>query len=254
MNEFLVDDGMELDPVANGPALPTPVKTDYKSKDMELYNQWAKTRSKKDMSKLIRHLQPLISRQVINVSGTLPVAALEGEARDWAIKGVKTFDPSRGFALGTHITNYVQRVKRLNYKYQNAARLPEDMHLDFHKYNRALEQLRDETNEEPEVEAIANRLGWSKNQVTRFKNRIFTEGIESLEENPTQVSKYSDDNILMGHLLSHLTEDEKIILKHKGTISATELAAKLGVNTNRLNYLQSNLKKKILGLKQELGL
>jgi len=237
-----------------GSGVLAPVKIDHKAKDTLLYNRWAETKSKKDMSRLLKQLSPIIYRQVSRVSGSLPTAALEGEALNWAIKGVETFDPSKGFALSTHITNYIQRVNRLNYKYQNAVRLPEDMQREYSQYNRALEQLRDELNSEPTSEDIAKRLSWSVKKVDRFKERLFAEHIESKEENPSQMSEYSDENIMLAHIMSHLTEDEKKILKYKGKISSTELADKLGVNTNRLNYLQSNLRKKIQQLKFGLGI
>lgn len=244
-----IHDGLEEEPFSQV----VPQKVDYKSKDMELYNKWAQTKSKKDMSKLMGQLMPIINRQVSRVSGSLPTAALQGEAMHWAVKGIETFDPSKGFALSTHITNYIQRVHRMNYKYQNAVRLPEDMQREYSQYNRALEQLRDEMNSEPTSEDIAKRLGWQTKKVDRFKERLFTEHIESKEENPSQVTEYSDENILLAHIMSHLTEEEKIILKYKGKINSTDLAAKLGVNTNRLNYLQSNLRKKIQILKNSLG-
>lgn len=244
----------DLEDENGGPLPAAPVKIDYRSKDMELYNKWAQTKSKKDMSKLMTQLMPIVNRQVSRVSGSLPTAALQGEAMHWAVKGIETFDPSKGFALSTHITNYIQRVHRLNYKYQNAVRLPEDMQREYSQYNRALEQLRDEMNSEPTSEDIAKRVGWPTKKVDRFKERLFTEHIESKEEHPSQVSEYSDENILLNHILSHLTDEEKTILKYKGKINSTELAAKLGVNTNRLNYLQSNLRKKIQTMKLGLGI
>jgi DNA-directed RNA polymerase specialized sigma subunit len=229
-------------------------KIDYKTRDLNLYEQWNKDKSKKNMSILIKHLSPILTKEVSNISGSIPTAALQGEVKTWAVKAVKSFDPSRGFALSTHVINYIQRAKRLNYKFQNVARLPESMHLDFNKYNRALTQLSEELNQEPTTEHIAERLGWSKNKVERFKARIYSDYIESAEDLPSEVSAYSDKSILLKSLLSHLDETEKFILANKGNYSSTELADKLGINVNRLNYLIKKLTSKIQDLKQELNL
>ena len=255
-NLFDPEDPEDVDDVTDlgGDTLVIPEKINYKARDVELYNNWAQTKSKKDMSKLLQHLGPLLGKEVRNISGTLPTAGLSGEVKVWAVKGIKTFDPSKGFALSTHITNYIKRGKRLNYKYQNAARIPESMHLDFKNYNLAKTQLLDELNEEPTNQHLADRLGWSKNKVERFVNRIYSDHIESKTENPTEKSRYSDEDLMMKNLLSRLTDREKDILKYKGKISSTELADKLGVKINRLNYETKNLTKKIHDLKLELGI
>lgn len=229
-----------------------PQKIDYKAKDLELYNNWAASKSKKDMSILVNHLNPLIYKEVSRATGTLPVSALNAEGKIWAINAVKTYDPSKGFALSTHVSNYLQRVRRMNAKYQHVARLPENMKWDYHMYNNATSQLQDELNRDPTEQEVADRLGWSKGVVVKFRQRIFSDHIESANENPTEVLQYDDNNLLMKELMSHLTPDEKIILNYKGKITATELAAKLGVNNNRLNYLQNKLVNKITNLKHEL--
>lgn len=246
----------DLEGDKNFPLFPSaplvPEKIDYKAKDMALYNTWAGTKSKQDMTKLVNHLSPLIYREVSRAAGTLPLAALNAEGKIWTIKAIKTFDPAKGFALSTHVTNYLQRVRRMNYKYQHAARLPENMKIEFHKYNTALGQLSDELNRDPTEEELAAHLGWSKPAVIKFKKNIYSETPDGTNEKATEVSEYSDSNLLMNEVMRHLTPEEKIIMKYKGKISATELADKLGVNGNRLNYLQSRMVDKLMKLKTEL--
>jgi RNA polymerase sigma factor (sigma-70 family) len=248
-------DDLGAAPLAPMPTTPlVPEKIDYKAKDMALYMKWRQTGSKKDMSALVDHLSPLIYTEVARASGTLPQAALSAEAKVWAIKGVKSFDPDKGFKLGTHVTNYLQRVRRMNYKYQNAARLPENMQLQFHEYNKSLTQLSDELNREPNEEELAHRLGWSKGQVVKFKKSLYADLGEGISERPTEVSRFSDQAILMKEILADLTPEEKFIWDNKKSMSTAELAAHLGVNNNRYNYLQSKLVKKIENLKKQYGM
>lgn len=233
---------------------PAPEKVNHKAKDLALYNAWRESGSKKDMSKLVAHLAPLMYTEVARASGTLPVAALNSEAKIWAVKAIKTFDPSKGYALGTHVTNYLQRVRRLNYKYQNAARLPENMQLQYHEYNKGLTQLSDELNRDPTEEELAKKLGWSKGQVVKFKGSLYADLSEGANEKSTEYSQFSDRSLLMQELMLNLTEDEKFILQNKGKLSTAELAAHLGVDNNRYNYLQRKLGDKLLKLKTELKL
>lgn len=246
-----MENPFEIDPdVAITPVIPE--KIDYKSKDIELYNNWNKTKSKKDMTLLVNHLSPLIYKEVSRAAGTLPLAALHAEGKNWTIKAIETFDPSRGFALSTHVTNYLQRVRRLNAKYQHAARLPENMKNDFHIYKKGLDQLTDLHNREPTEEELANHIGWSKGTVVKFRKRVYTDLMEGMDDRPDEVAQYSDESILMNELLSQLTEEEKVILFNKQKMTSSQLATKLGVNMNRLNYLQSKLVEKIHRLKTEL--
>jgi DNA-directed RNA polymerase specialized sigma subunit len=229
-------------------------KIDFKSKDLHLYNQWRSAPTKKNMTILVDHLSPLIYKEVSRAAGTLPIAALNAEGKNWAIKAIHTYDPDRGFALGTHVTNYLQRVRRMNYKYQHVAKLPENMKMEFPLYNNAMAHLTEQHNREPTEDELASALGWSKGKVVKFKERIHADLIDTGEDNTEEIDRFSDENLLMHHILSQLTPEERIILNNKGKISATDLAVKLGVNGNRLNYLQNKLITKIKNLKMEHNL
>lgn len=228
--------------------------TDRKQKDHELYQHWKQTGSKESLGKLIDQLSPVIYNEVRNASGSLPTAALAAEAKKWTIRAIQTYDPSKGTALSTHVMNYLPKVRRMNYRFQNAVRLPENMQLKFHEYNRALQDLTDQLNREPTETELAEKLGWSKPHVIKFKNSLYADLIESASARPAEFTQFNDNAILMQHLMSQLTPDEKFILENTKVLSSTEIARRLNVNINRLNYLKSKLTQKIKKLQQELGL
>jgi DNA-directed RNA polymerase specialized sigma subunit len=225
-----------------------------KQKDLDLYNHWKATGDKKALGTLITQLGPVIYSEVRRVSGTLPEAALSAEAKRWAIKAIQTYDPSKGVALSTHVTNYLPKVRRLNYKFQNSARLPENLHLEFTKFKNAVSHLETTLEREPKDEEIAKELGWSKPQVIKYKGSLYEDLTESATQRPNEVSHFNSDSFLMAHILDHLDDQEKLIFKYKGSIPANELADKLGVNVSRLNYLQAKLIAKISAMKNEIGL
>lgn len=228
--------------------------TDYRSKDQELFDQWKKTGSKKDLGNLVNHLSGVIYSEVNRQSGTLPSSALSAEAKKWAIKAVNTYDPSKGTQLATHVTNYLQRVRRLNYKYQNAVRLPENMQLQYREWNTALQNLNDELNREPTDEEMAHALGWSKPQVVKYRNSLYSDLVESASDRPAEFTQYNENAELMAYLMSQLSPDEKFILDNVKQMPAPQIAAKLGVNINRYNYIKKQLQKKIEKIKQDIGL
>ena len=253
-----VDTNLNDEPILDEAPLPIPVEAttpSVRQKDVELYNQWAADKSKANMGKLIGHLMPLVYTEVHRASGSLPTTALTAEAMVWAAKAVHSYDPSKGFALSTHVMNYLPKVRRMNYQYQNAVRLPENMQRQYAPYNKALTNLTEEFNREPTDEEMAKVLGWTKGYVAKYKGRLYADHIESASERPAIVTEYSDEHLLMQELRNRLTPEELIIWDAKiNKMPAPDIAEKLGVNINRFNYLQKKLIKKISDLKMELNL
>lgn len=225
-----------------------------KSKDQDLFEKWKQTGSKKDLNSLMNQLGGVIYSEVNRASGTLPTTALQLEAQKWAYKAIQTYDPSKGTSISTHVANYLPKVRRLNYKFQNAVRLPENLQLQFHEYNRNLNQLTEDLNRDPNDEEMAKALGWSKPQVIKFKNSLYSDLIESASERPSEFTSFDNSTILMKHLREQLTPDELYILDNAKKKSVTEISTHLGVNTQRYNYLRSKLITKVRKITTDIGL
>lgn len=227
--------------------------SDLKRKDQELYEHWKQTGDKKALSALITQLSPLLYSEVRRQEGTLPSAALSAEAKRWAYKAIETYDPTKGTTISTHVVTWLPKVRRINYKYQNAARLPENVQLKFHLYNKANQDLLDKLNRDPTEEEMATELGWSKGHVVKFKNSLYADLIESAAARPDEFKTFDQEKILFDHIISHLDSTEKFILYNAKGMPSADMAVKLGVNVNRLNYLKSKLTKKIDEMKREIG-
>lgn len=227
---------------------------DYKKRDLDLFNKWKETKDKRALSALMKSLHPIVYSEVRRQSHTLPESALAAEAKYWTVRALETYDPSKNVAVSTHVMNYLPKIRRLNYKYQNAARLPENVHLEWDTLNKAVSHLEETLLREPTDEEIANHLGWSKPFVTRFRSSLYKDLVESKNERPTETSQFNTDQLLLQHIMDKLDEQEKMLLLNKGTMPASELAAKMGVNVSRLNYLTAKLRDKIAGMKREVGM
>lgn len=222
-----------------------------KEQDLELYTAWKQSGDKKALGDLMHNLNPLIYTEVKRASGTLPSTALSAEAKKWTIKAIQSFDPDKGVALSTHVMNYLPKIRRMNYKFQNAARLPENLQLQYHTWNQASTKLQERHDREPTDEEMADELGWKKKAVIKYKGSLYSDLVESGSERPVEVTTFNTNKVLYDYILMQLTSDEKFILNHSDTMSSTELAAKLGVNINRLNYQKRLLIDKIKKLQVE---
>jgi DNA-directed RNA polymerase specialized sigma subunit len=227
---------------------------EYKRKDQELYEQWKSTGDKKALGALIGQLSPLIYSEVQRQSGTLPPTALSAEAKKWAIRAIQTYDPSKGAQISTHVMSYLPKVRRMNYKFQNAARLPENMQLKYKLYDRAVQNLADTLNRDPTDDEVAQELGWTKGQTVKFRNSLYEDLIESASAKPFETARFNENKILLDYVMTQLTPVEKEIWENSKKMSSAELAAHLNINVNRLNYLKSNLKKKVMTIKENIGL
>ena len=79
--------------------------------------------------------------------------------------------------------NYLPKVRRLNYKYQNMARLPENLHLQYTDFQNTISHLENTLNREPTDDEIAKHMGWSKGAV--IKQRLPVEDLlESGNQRP----------------------------------------------------------------------
>lgn len=222
-----------------------------KEQDLELYNVWKQTGDKKALGELMHNLNPLIYTEVKRASGTLPATALSAEAKKWTIKAIQSFDPTKGVALSTHIMNYLPKIRRMNYKFQNSARLPENLQLQYHTWNKVSTGLQEKLDRDPTDEELAEELGWKKKAVIKYKNSLYSDLVESGSERPTEYTTFNTNKVLFDYILMQLTKDERYILDNSDNMSSTELAAKLNINVNRLNYQKRLLIDKIKKLQVE---
>jgi DNA-directed RNA polymerase specialized sigma subunit len=230
------------------------IGSEVKRKDQELYEHWKKTGDKASLGALVNQLSPMIYSEVQRQAGTLPNSALSAEAKKWVIRAINNYDPTKGASISTHVGNYLPKIRRMNYKFQNAARLPENMQLQYKLWDRALQNLSDTLNREPTEEEMAKELGWSKGQVVKYRNSLYEDLVESATARPFETIRFNENKILLDHIMTQLSQEEKTIWENSKLLSSEELAKKLNININRLNYLKAKLKAKVQSIKNEIGL
>jgi DNA-directed RNA polymerase specialized sigma subunit len=226
--------------------------------DEVLYRQWKANPTKENLSKVVKSLMPIINREVNRQAGSIPTSVLRGVGMEWAVKAVQSFDESKGFKLSTHTANYVKKMRRSNYQMQNAARLPEPLQNQYHHFSTAVDDLKVELDRDPTDVELASKLGWKKVEVTGFRDRLYQDTFESSALKNHAVTGFSNTTVLLNLVRDSLDPQEQIIfdnqMKDKGKqLSNDALAAKLGVNQNRLQYLKRKVIDKARSLKADMG-
>ncbi len=138
-------------------------------KDLELWQEWKKTRNPATLSKLLDRLHPLIVRETGKWQSSVPQVALEAKARILTVEALESYNPNMGAAIGTHITSRLRKLSRSVYPYQNVARLPENKQLLYNTFQVAQNRLLDAHGREPTTEEIADELRWTPKKVADFQ-------------------------------------------------------------------------------------
>jgi DNA-directed RNA polymerase specialized sigma subunit len=138
-------------------------------KDLELWEQWKRTKNTRTLGQLMTRLNPLIHREVNKWQYTVPPAALMSKGRLLTVDALKTYNPNKGAAIGTHVTSRLRKLSRFAYPMQNVARMPENKQLLFNTFEGAKGRLYDELGREPTVEEMSDELAWSRKKVQDFQ-------------------------------------------------------------------------------------
>lgn len=224
------------------------------SKDLEQWQKWRSTRDPVDLNNLYKQMDPLIKKSVSNWRGTLAEPVLDAEAKLLAYKAFDSYTPGRA-ALSTHVVNNLQKLSRINYQGQNAARIPEHRQIKYRTFTNATEDLTDRLGREPNVAELSQNLAWNPKEVSRFQREIRNELSDSSPV--TGFATVTDaDAAVVDYLYFDASPTEKLIMENlmgygsRKPISVKELAAKSHMNEQQIYYEKKKLVDK---MSKELG-
>ena len=224
----------------------------YGEKDLALWEKWNRTKSPQDLEALLKELDPLISSEVNRKAGTLNRGTLNTQAKVLAVQAIKSYNPTYGTKLSTHVINQLQKLSRMNYANQNVFRVPERNLLQFQTFSVAKENLTDSLGREPTVEELSDDLGWSTKRVTQLRD--CADGNELLESNdvPTQIFTSSTHDPRLGYAYHSLSPRQQEIFRrttgYEGTKrqSGKQIMKSLNITQGQLSYEKTKIKKAMI--------
>jgi DNA-directed RNA polymerase specialized sigma subunit len=218
-------------------------------KDIELWKKWKKTQTPTNLSPLLDQLGPLINKEVSRWSGAISSVPLTIEAKKLAVEALHSYDPKYGAALGTHVTNRLQKLSRLVYSSQNLAKLPELALLRINTLNSAKKELESRHGREPTIDELADHLSWSAKSIKKLNQFQHSENVESLGSLPISGNAEDDGNIV--YIYHGLAPADQKLFEHltgyggAPRLNTKQLAKKLGMNVGQINYSKKKLTTKI---------
>jgi len=214
----------------------------------EPYTAWKAGKSPTTNKAMLTALQPSIDKAInIHVPGqNNPL--LQGQARLMALRSLDNYDPKQA-ALGTHVINTLQGLKRQNKKQTDLIRVPERAAQLHGAIMGATRSLQEEHGYEPNDSQIADHLGINLSQVRKMQN--FHHGLSE--------GSFGDDGIYSeaaGKPIHSLTIDlvaddlgkmDRHILDHtlgingKSVLPTSELARKLKVSDGYISQRRRSI-------------
>lgn len=224
-----------------------------KEKDVQLWKTWKKQPTDAHAEALLGQMNPLIQKEVNRWSGTLSRPALELEAKRLTMEALQTFQPTRGAALGTHVTNRLRKLSRLPYTHQNIARMPEYQTLKFHTHNIAKSALEEKLGREPTVDELSRQLSWPKPYLANFQKSMRKEFVESGVPAPI-FDIDSGESGTVDFVYNDLSPMQKTIFQHTTgyggaqVLKNPQMMKKLRLSQGQLSYQKRLLVNKIAKL------
>ena len=221
------------------------------SVDIDKWNVWRKAPTPENLSHLLKQMEPVIYTATKANQGTLSPTVVEAEAKIQAVNAFKSYDPKHETKLSTHVTNYLQKVNRLNYKYQEIFEVPEQRRIKYTTFQTTKSNLSDKLQREPNSEELAQELGWSRAEVGRFNAEARKEYSDTQSYDSDLAIHDTKDATLLSYVYNDLTPKNKLLFEHttgynnKKILSNPALCKKLSMTQGQLSYAKKQLTEQI---------
>lgn len=117
----------------------------------------------KAASGALKELNSTIDQAIMNYAGG--DRAYVTKARIIALDAIRSYDSSRGASIKTHVTNHLQRLKRLSAQRGNLTRIPEEAATQRATIDRARRAFEIDNGKEPTVEELSDITGISRSRI-----------------------------------------------------------------------------------------
>lgn len=224
--------------------------------DNELIDKWRKFKDYNAYKELKRRHTGMVMMIVNRYSSApIPRSALEGETWTLFDDAVNSFSDKSGAQFGTHLNYHLRKLDRFTKKYQNVARIPENLSSRIGEFDRTKGDLTRQLRREPTNKEMAKAMKWSISNIKRLdKSRrqdLFEGGFEGVGGIET-VNNAQNTNAIFSEVREELDQNEQILFDHlvghgnTPQISSKKiLAKKLGISVGRISQITTNIAKKM---------
>lgn len=251
-----------LPKIAPLPALPTqplsPLEkkkelTSKKQTEITLWKDWNDGgRKPKDLDPLLRSMQPLIESHAQKYKNKveIPNAAIDFEHKRLAVEALEKYNPGKGAALGTWMSNYLRKANRFILAHQNFARITEPVAAKIGKFNSAKAELTEQLGFEPDTHTLSEHTGFSVKEIKRItkdqRKGLVSSGLSGTEVTPAAMLSSREQEVVQ--LIYHqLTPQERSVHEYtfglygKPVLKPGAIAKKLNLDSSKIAKLRTSI-------------
>lgn len=244
---------------------------DYdRSLELQYFDRWRDTGKKEYFQKLYHIYGGLIHKasRKAAVGSNIPESVFKLQAAQQFHDSLRTFDPSRGAALPTHIFNGVNnKLKRINAQYGNLARIPERSGTSlgiFHinQLKNSEELLRQKLNRDPTIGEIAKDMSVTPDQVEGLQKEIRKDlSLNAELEDLTAFDEFAGDKDILNMVYYDMNHEQQLlydylngehgktqIMKPSGQPDYKAIAKKIGIPEARVQKIRKQIRKMIVDI------
>lgn len=134
----------------------------------DTFAEWKQTQSPETFRKLLDSTTDVQQKGLTTFGGGQMDPYMRTKARLLTADALKSFDPSRGAKLNTHIMNQLQRLSRFSARNQ-LINIPEEVRYGSNRLRDAEQELRGEFDRDPTDEELADRTGFSLRKIRKIR-------------------------------------------------------------------------------------
>jgi len=228
------------------PAIETP--------GVKAWSDWQKSPSPITMSAAVKSVGPAIDTAISRFPKINPAVA-RGEARRLAISAIKTYDPTQGTSLSSHVFNHLRGLGRFSQeKVRNIVSIPRSSREEFGRLNAAERAFVEERGRYPSDNELSDLTGFSGKKMERLRGMGKYDFAEGAIENSPDVGQEKDGTLgLWADFIYHdLNPRDQLIMDYKmgrhgrETLSSEEIAKRTGFHLTYINRRAADIAKQIL--------
>lgn len=221
---------------------------------VKAWQAWKVAPSPATMSAAVKSVNPAI-QTAISRFPKINATVAGGEARRLAISAIKTYDPTQGTSLSSHVFNHLRGLQRfVQEKARDVVSVPRSAREEFTRLRGAESAFLEERGRYPSEPELQDLTGFAANKMKRLRGMAKYDFAEGALEAQPDVSKGDDGTIgLWSHFVYHdLNPRDQLIMDYKmghngrETLGTEEIAKRTGLHPTYVNRRAAEIAQKIL--------
>ena len=218
----------------------------------DTYTAWKNSPNKDNTSKLLKSISPVISSAVKSYGNNDPKTVTR--ARILAMKAIRSYDPSKGNQLNTHVMSQLKALNRISRQRSNLIHLPENIYFNRKVIEEARVDHVHRTGKDPSDTDIADATGLTKRQINKaseYKNPVASSTFTSDKGDAMKDHTRDYYDIWVDYVYNDMDDTDKKIFEgvsgynNKPIKPKQQLAKELKMSPAAVSYRVSNITSKL---------